>query len=49
MIATAKTGEIAATSYAQDTIVSVGTSAAGMSLELKGRSPVAYDAVQSIM
>ena len=49
VIATAKTGEIAATSYAQDTIVSVGTSAAGMSLELKGRSPVAYDAVQSIM
>ena len=49
VIATAKTGEVAATSYAQDTIVSVGTSAAGMSLELKGRSPVAYDAVQSIL
>lgn len=49
VIATGKSGAVAATSYAQDTIVSIGTSAAGMSLELKGRSPVAYDAVQSIL
>jgi flagellar basal-body rod modification protein FlgD len=40
---------LAATSFVRDTIVSVGNTGAGMSVQLKGRDPVAYDAIQSIL
>ncbi len=40
---------VAATSLVRDTIVSVGNTGAGMSVQLKGRDPIAYDAIQSIM
>lgn len=36
------------TSFAQDTIVSVGTSGNAMSVQLKGRDAIAYDAIQAI-
>jgi flagellar basal-body rod modification protein FlgD len=40
---------VAATSLVRDTIVSVSTTGAGMSVQLKGRDPVAYGSIQSIM
>jgi flagellar basal-body rod modification protein FlgD len=37
------------TSLVQDTITSVSSTATGMSVQLQGRAPVAYDAIQSIL
>lgn len=49
VIATNGTQSVAATPFVRDTIVSVSNTGAGMSVQLKGRDPVAYDAIQSIM
>lgn len=49
VVATGSSGPLRTTGFAQDTIVSIGTSAAGMSVELKGRAPISYDAIQSVM
>jgi flagellar basal-body rod modification protein FlgD len=38
-----------ATALAQDTITSVGTNANGMTMQLKGRAAIAYDAVQAVL
>lgn len=40
---------VEATSLVRDTIVSVGNTGAGLSLQLKGRDSVTYDAIQSIL
>lgn len=40
---------VATTPLVRDTIVSVSNNGAGMSVQLKGRNPVAYEAIQSIM
>ena len=49
VIATNGSQTVAATPFVRDTIVSVSNNGAGMSVQLKGRDPVAYEAIQSIM
>ncbi len=41
--------EVAATALAQDTITSIDTNGGTMSLQLKGRPAIAYDAVRAIL
>ena len=40
---------VAATALAQDTITSIGTNGGTMSVQLKGRAAVAYDAIKAIL
>lgn len=49
VIATNGKQAVAATALAQDTVTAIGTSGGAMSLQLKGRAAVAYDAVQAIL
>ena len=49
VVATSGKQNVAATALAQDTITSIGTSGTTMSLQLKGRAAVAYDAIQAIL
>jgi len=49
VVATSGKQAVAATALAQDTITSIGTSGTTMSLQLKGRAAVAYDAIQAIL
>lgn len=47
--ATGNKKTVETTSFAQDTITAVGTSGTSMSLQLKGRAAIAYDAMQAIL
>lgn len=49
VIATSGKQAVAATALAQDTVTAIGSSGGSMSLQLKGRAAVAYDAVQAIL
>lgn len=49
VLASNGTQPVATTPFVRDTIVSVSNNGAGMSVQLRGRDPVAYDAIQSIM
>ena len=48
VVATQAGTSMPTTSFAQDTIVSVGTSGSAMSVQLKGRDAIAYEAIQAI-
>ncbi len=47
--ATNGTQAVTATSLVRDTIVSIGNTGTAMSVQLKGRDPVAYDTIQAIL
>ena len=47
--ATNGTQAVSATSLVRDTIVSIGNTGTAMSVQLKGRDPVAYDTIQAIL
>ena len=47
--ATNGTQAVSATSLVRDTIVSIGNKGTAMSVQLKGRDPVAYDTIQAIL
>ena len=49
VVATAGKQTVAAVALAQDTITSIETNGTSMSLQLKGRPPIAYEAVQAIL
>ena len=49
VIASNGTQSVAAASLVRDTIVAVSNTGSGMSVQLKGRDPVAYDSIQSIL
>lgn len=49
IVATSGKQAVAATALAQDTITSIGTSGGVMSIQLKGRDPISYDAIQAIL
>ena len=49
VIATSGKQSVAATALAQDTITSIGTSGGVMSVQLKGRAAIGYDAIQAIL
>ena len=49
IVATSGKQNVAATALAQDTITSIGTNSGTMSVQLKGRSAVTYDALQAIL
>jgi flagellar basal-body rod modification protein FlgD len=49
IVATSGKQTVAATALAQDTITSIGTSGGTMSVQLKGRAAVGYDAIQAIL
>jgi len=49
VVATNNKQNVASTALAQDTITSIGTKDGTMSVQLKGRAAVAYDAVKSIL
>jgi flagellar basal-body rod modification protein FlgD len=47
--ATNGTQAVSTTSLVRDTIVSIGNTGTAMSVQLKGRDPVAYDTIQAIL
>ena len=49
VVASSGAQSVAATSLVRDTIVAVSNTGSGMSVQLKGRDPVAYDSIQSIL
>lgn len=49
VVATNGKQNVAATALAQDTITSIGTSGGVMSVQLKGRDAIGYDAIQAIL
>ncbi len=49
IVATSGKQAVAATALAQDTITSIGTNGGTMSVQLKGRAAVGYDAIQAIL
>lgn len=49
VVATNGKQNVAATALAQDTITSIGTSGGVMSVQLKGRDAIGYDAIEAIL
>jgi flagellar basal-body rod modification protein FlgD len=49
VVATSGKQAVASTALAQDTITSIGTSNGAMSIQLKGRDAIGYDAIQAIL
>jgi flagellar basal-body rod modification protein FlgD len=49
VVATNGGQSVTATGLAQDTVTSVGTNGTAMSLQLKGRAAVTYDAIQAVL
>lgn len=49
VVATSGKQSVASTALAQDTITSIGTSGGVMSVQLKGRDAIGYDAIQAIL
>lgn len=49
IVATNGKTNVASTALAQDTVTSIGTGSGGMSIQLKGREAVGYDAIQAIL
>jgi flagellar basal-body rod modification protein FlgD len=49
VVATSGKQTVASTALAQDTITSIGTSGGVMSVQLKGRDAISYDAIQAIL
>jgi flagellar basal-body rod modification protein FlgD len=49
VVATNGKTNVASTALAQDTITGIGTGSAGMNVQLKGRDPVGYDAIEALL